>query len=344
MKVAVFRGLRQLEVIDAPEPVMSRPDDVLLQIDRVGVCGSDIHYYLNGRIGDQVLQYPATLGHECSGTVLAVGPDVRNVAPGDRVAIDPAITCGTCDQCRLGRFHTCRHVRFMGSPGQAPGAAAERVVVPARCCFAVPANVTLDQAALVEPLSVGLHAVRVAQLGNNAKIAILGAGPIGLSVLLCAKAQGNYSITVADLREERLKFAQLCGANGTVIVKHEGREVHEDKYEFVFECTGDPTCIDQGQRLLKCGGTLVIVGIPGVDQAIFDPHFMRRHELTFKSVRRQNQCVEPLIEMLAQGKINADPLITHRYSLENIAQAFETVAGYREGVVKAMIEVSEVYA
>ena len=171
-----------------PSPRSRRPDDVLLQIDRVGICGSDVHYYLEGRIGNQILQYPATLGHECSGTVLETGSAVQGLKAGDRVAVDPAFPCGACDQCLSGRAHTCRRLLFMGSPGQAPGAAAERYVAPAACCAAIPASMSLDEAMLVEPLSIGLHAVRLSQLAAGMKIAILGAGPIGLSVLLCAKA------------------------------------------------------------------------------------------------------------------------------------------------------------
>ena len=188
MKIACFTALRRIELVDAPEPVLRRPDDVLLQIDRVGICGSDVHYYLEGRIGDQILQYPATLGHECSGTVLETGSAVQGLKAGDRVAVDPAFPCGACDQCRSGRVHTCRRLLFMGNPGQAPGAVAERYVAPAACCAAIPASMSLDEAMLVEPLSIGLHTVRLSQLAAGMKIAILGAGPIGLSVLLCAKA------------------------------------------------------------------------------------------------------------------------------------------------------------
>ena len=205
MKVACFTALRQIELVDAPEPVLQRPGDVLLQIDRVGICGSDVHYYLEGRIGDQVLQYPATLGHECSGTVLETGPAVQGLKAGDRVAVDPAFPCGTCDQCLSGRAHTCRRLLFMGSPGQAPGAAAERYVAPAACCAAVPASMSLDEAMLVEPLSIGLHAVRLSQLAAGMKIAILGAGPIGLSVLLCAKATAPCTVLVTDLLDDALR-------------------------------------------------------------------------------------------------------------------------------------------
>ncbi len=179
MKVAHFVGPKKLEIVDLPQPTLNEPDHVLLRIDRVGVCGSDVHYYSNGRIGRQVLTYPATLGHECAGTVVEVGAEVDGLQPGHRVAVDPAMACGTCDQCRAGRPNTCRHIQFMGCPGEAPGAVAEYRVVPAENCLPIPASMTLDEAALVEPLAIGLHAVRLGGVAPAERIAILARGPSG---------------------------------------------------------------------------------------------------------------------------------------------------------------------
>jgi L-iditol 2-dehydrogenase len=345
MKVAYFTGLRELEIRDAPEPRLQRPGDVLLRIDRVGVCGSDVHYYLNGRIGDQVLKYPATIGHECAGTVIEVGPAVEHLRPADRVAVDPAIVCGQCDQCRAGRPNTCRELQFMGCPGEALGAVAEYRVLPAENCFPIPQNMTLDQAVLVEPLSVGLHAVRLGQLASEMRVAVFGAGPIGLGVLLWAKATAPCRVYMTDLFEERLEVARRCGADWTghasrddVAAAIRGQEPRG--LDLVFECSGDPACIDQAQRLLTPGGTLVLVGIPPVDQVSFDPHVMRRAELTFKNVRRQIGCVGPVIEMIGRHQIDTAPLLTHNFPLAQIREAFELVAGYRDGVIKAVVEVS----
>lgn len=345
MKVAYFTGLRQLEIRNAPEPKLDRPDAVLLRIDRVGVCGSDVHYYLSGRIGDQVVEYPATVGHECAGTVMEVGPAVERVKPGDRVAVDPAIVCGECDQCRAGRPNTCRRLKFMGCPAEAPGAVAEYRVLPAENCFPVPEAVTLEQAVLVEPLSVGVHAVRLGGLASDMHIAVLGAGPIGLGVLLCAKATGPCKVYMTDLLDERLEVARRCGADWTgsargddataAIARQEPRGL-----DLVFECSGDPACIDRAQRLLTPGGVLVIVGIPPTEQVSFDPHIMRRMELTFKNVRRQIGCVAPVIEMMGAGRIDTGPLLTHSFPLAQIRDAFELVAGYRDGVIKAVIDLS----
>jgi L-iditol 2-dehydrogenase len=345
MKAAHFTGLKELELVDLPTPSLNRPDGVLLRVDRVGVCGSDVHYYTEGRIGDQALSYPATLGHECAGTVVEAGAEVERLKPGDRVAVDPAMVCGTCDQCRAGRTNTCRDLQFMGSPGEALGAVAEYRVVPAANCVPIPDTMTLDEAALVEPLAVGLHAVRLGEVSRSARIAIIGVGPIGLSVLLCAKAIAPCTIYVADLLDQRLEVARRCGADWAGIAHH-GQAIADILHkqpqgvDIVFECSGDPLCVDEGQKLLTPGGTLVLVGIPPTDRVIFDIHRMRRKELTFKSVRRQRDCVAPVIEMIRAGRLDPHPLLTHRFPLARIREAFDLVASYGDGVIKAVIEVS----
>jgi L-iditol 2-dehydrogenase len=345
MKTAYFTALRQLELRDEPEPTLAGAGDVLVRIERLGVCGSDVHYYVDGRIGDDRVRYPATLGHECAGTVVKVGPEVRNLTPGDRVAVDPAVSCGACDQCLAGRANTCRNLQFMGCPDQAPGAAAEYRVLPAINCFAVPETISLDEAALVEPLSIGLHAVRLAAMKPGARAAVLGVGPIGLGVLLCAKALAPATIHATDLIDARLDVARRCGADSTGnprrddVVAAIGRE-EPLGLDVVFECSGDPACLDQAQQLLAPGGTLVMVGIPPTVRVDFDAHLVRRKELTLRGVRRQNQCVGPVIELMASGRLDARGLVTHRFPLEGIREAFELVAGYRDGVIKAMIDVS----
>ncbi len=345
MKTACFTALRRIELVDAPEPVFQRPSDVLLQIDRVGICGSDVHYYLEGRISNQILQYPATVGHECSGTVLETGTTVKGLKVGDRVAVDPAFSCGECDQCLSGRAHTCRLLRFMGNPGEAPGALAERYVAPAACCALIPASMSLDEAMLVEPLSIGLHAVRLSQLAAGMKIAIFGAGPIGLSVLLCAKATATCSAMVTDLLDERLAVARRCGANAVGNARQTDivaaiSQTEPQGLDLVFECSGDPACVEQGQLLLRPGGALILVGIPPVDAVAFDPHRMRRCELRFQAVRRQNECVARAIRLIAERRLDPSPLLTHRFLLSQISAAFELVAGYRDGVIKAVVDVS----
>jgi L-iditol 2-dehydrogenase len=203
----------------------------------------------------------------------------------------------------------------------------------------------MDEAVLVEPLSIGLHAARLAAMRPHARAAILGAGPIGLGVLLCAKALAPATVHVTDLIDARLAAARRCGADSTtharradVVAVIGGEEPRG--LDVVFDCSGDPACLDQAQQLLAPGGTLVMVGIPPTVRVDFDAHLARRKELTLKSVRRQNECVAPVIGLMASGRLDARGLVTHHFPLEDIREAFELVAGYRDGVIKAMIEVS----
>jgi len=347
MKEAVFTGLRSIELVDVEEPSIRAADEVKVRIDRVGVCGSDVHYYLHGRIANRVVQYPATLGHECAGTVVEAG-EAAGLMPETRVAIDPALTCGQCDQCRAGRSNTCRQLQFLGSPDEAPGAVAEYRVLPAKNCLPIPESLSLDEATLIEPLSVGLHAMRLGTLSAGARIGILGTGPIGLSVLLCAKAETEALTAYAtDLRQPRRAIARACGAdwtgNAEEAVVEQILEQEPFGLDVVFECSGDAACIDQGMRLLAPGGTLVLVGIPAQEQVTFDIHHMRTSELTFRNVRRQEGCMEPAIRMMAEGRLDAQRLVTHHFGLEEIGPAFDLVAGYEDGVVKAMLSLTGAY-
>src|SRR5438094_6135645 len=198
MKAAFLTGVRALEIRDTPEPELIGPQDVLLRINTVGICGSDIHYYTTGRIGSQAVNYPERVGHECAGTVAALGDAVARLKVGERVAIDPLLPCGECDQCRAGRTHTCRRQNFLGCPGQSPGALAEYLIMPAACCYPIPRSMSLEQAALVEPFSIGIYARQISGIGRGAKFAVLGAGPVGLCVLLACRAAGGDAGYVTD--------------------------------------------------------------------------------------------------------------------------------------------------
>jgi len=345
MKAVFLTGLRQMEMREAPAPRLSAPHDVLLRVDTLGVCGSDIHYYTQGRIGSAVVKFPQLLGHELAGTVQAVGPQVKTLKPGQRVAIDPLIACNECDQCRAGRPHTCRHQQFLGNPGQLPGALAEFLVMPDACCSPVPDALSDDDAAVVEPLSVGLYAAHLAQLPPTARVAILGSGPIGLCTLLSLHAHAPLPVYMTDLLDARLAVARTCGAAWTGNPRNENivasiRAAEPLGVDAVFECAGEQETLDQGLELLKPGGTLLIVGIPEVDRVSFDINLLRRNELRIVNVRRQNHCVEPAIELITSGRINVRPLVTHHFSFAETRQAFELVSNKQDGVVKAIIRVS----
>ncbi|MHC4159428.1 MAG: alcohol dehydrogenase catalytic domain-containing protein, partial [Planctomycetota bacterium] len=184
MKAVVLTGIGQMELVDVPEPRVTKDNDVLLRIEMVGVCGSDVHYYETGRIGSQIVDHPFVVGHECTATVEAVGGAISRVGVGDGVVVDPAISCGACDQCRRGRRNTCRNLKFLGCPGQVEGCLCEYIVMPEDCCFPTGGRISYAQGVLCEPLAIGFYAVKEAKLPRDGAIAILGAGPIGLSCLV----------------------------------------------------------------------------------------------------------------------------------------------------------------
>ncbi|MCX7591038.1 MAG: alcohol dehydrogenase catalytic domain-containing protein [Kiritimatiellae bacterium] len=324
-------------------PRLVSAGDVLLRVAYVGVCGSDVHYYCSGRIGSQVVRYPFRLGHEMSAVVEAVGSGVTRVKPGDRVAVDPAMACGQCDQCLSGRRHTCRHLRFLGCPGQADGCLAEFIVMPEECCFKLPSHMSLAVAAFAEPLSIGVYAVKLASLPKDAAVAVLGTGPIGVSVILAARWHGYGRIYATDKISARLKAATCAGASWTGQPQQEDvvRRIFRREpllLDAVFECCGQQEALDQAVTLLKPGGTLLVVGIPATERVSFDIETLRRKEVRIQNVRRQNRCMATAIRMLQ--RVDVGFLLTHEFVLEDASSAFETVANYADGVMKALIRVT----
>ena len=342
MRFAELAGIRHFRLVEAPAPVISKESDVLVRIKMVGVCGSDVHYYTDGRIGSQAISFPFPIGHEAAGIVAAIGSGVRRVKPGDRIAIDPALSCGSCDQCLAGRENTCRKLLFMGAPGQLPGALCEAIVLHENHCFPVPDTMSFEQATLAEPLAIGLYAVERSRLPSEARVGIIGAGPIGLSVLHVLRSRGTAAVYITDKIEERLAYARglapaWSGNPGCTDILCEIASREPLLLDAVYECSGTKEGIAEGLQLLKPGGTLLILGIPGVDEVSFPIHELRRWEITILNIRRQAHCTRKAIDLLAGGLVNMDGMATHHFPLAEVASAFELVSGYRDGVIKAMI-------
>jgi L-iditol 2-dehydrogenase len=344
MKTVALTGAGKFEVLEIPKPKIINEDDVLLKVSSVGICGSDLHYYRQGRIGEQVIKFPFTVGHECSAVVEEVGASVNRVKPGDVIAVEPALSCHKCQQCLNGREHTCLHQKFLGAPGQRDGCMAEYIVMPESNCFVVPKNMNEEQAALIEPMSIGYYAVNFVKDPKEINsAAILGVGPIGLGVQLSLQAMGINNIYVTDKLNYRLNAAKKAGAveignpdEEDIAAKFSKR--NPDLFDLVFECCGEQEAIDQSIELLKPGGTLLIVGIPEVDRIFFDINNIRRKEITIQNVRRQNNSMLPCIDLTASGKWSPEFMITHRFSFEKTNEAFDTVANYKDGVIKALIK------
>lgn len=339
MRSIALTGTRKLKLREIPNPQLQPDKDVLLKIAEVGVCGSDIHYYKDGRIGDQIVKYPFMVGHECSAIVEAVGKSVTRVKPGDRVAVDPAIACMGCDQCMNEKFNRCRNQRFLGCPDQMEGCLCEYIIMPAQNCFKIGDSMSLTQAALVEPLSIGIYAVELLKNKFPQAIGILGSGPIGLSVLVAAKFTGISTIFITDKIDERVQVAQNVGASwsGNPDKQDIVAIIGRNSLDAVFECCGDQQALDQAIELLKPGGELLIVGIPDSDRVSFDIHKLRRKEISIQNVRRQNHCIQTAIDLIENKQIDIDFMATHYFNFERTQEAFEMVAGYKNGIIKAMI-------
>lgn len=342
MKAAVLTGIRQMKIVDLPKPSIKNDNDVLLKIAVVGVCGSDVHYYVTGRIGSKVVQYPYVVGHECSAIVEAVGKKVKRVRSGDVVAVEPAVSCHECPQCKMGRENTCCSLKFLGVPGELSGCLCEYIVMPEDCCLPTNGRLSLEQAALCEPFTIGVYTIQQSRLAKGDKIAVFGSGPIGLSCLVAAKIQGAGSVYMTDKVDYRVEFAKKTGANwagnpdkGDVVKDILQREPLG--VDIACECAGQQDTINQAVEVLRPGGVLMLVGIHESDRVSFPINHIRRKEITIINVRRQNRSTGHAMELVASAKASIDSFVTHRFKIEQAKEAFDLVADYRDGVVKAMI-------
>ncbi|HOW85695.1 MAG TPA: alcohol dehydrogenase catalytic domain-containing protein [Candidatus Aminicenantes bacterium] len=343
MKAAFLTGVRTIEIRDIPAPRLVRDDDVIVRSRAVGVCGSDLHYYLSDNVGGDRIKYPFIPGHECAGVVEEVGRAVTRVKPGDPVVVEPAVSCGTCDQCRTGRPHTCRKLLFLGHYGELTGGLAELILAPERNCVPLPARMTSVQGALAEPLSIALYAAGLAGSVRGKAAAVLGTGPIGLCVVMALKADGAGAVYATEKVEaRRAAAAAKAGADWTgnpdaqdVVAEIAARE--SLGLDIVFECCGQQPALDQAVALLKPGGTLVVVGIPLEPRVYFDSGRVRRREIRVQNVRRQNKCLERAVAMIHAGRIPVDFLATHTFPLDRAGEAYEIAAARHDGVIKAIV-------
>lgn len=343
MKAMKLTGIRRMEMMEVPEPQIISPDQVKIKMIVVGICGSDIHYYTQGSIGTQKVEYPFTVGHEGAGIVVETGSDVSRVKKGDIIAIDPAMPCYTCDQCLSGRHHTCRRLKFLGCPGQAEGCLSEFIVMPEASCFPLDGGLNADHGAISEPLAIGVYAVKKSGIIKGSNIGILGSGPIGMSVMLAARAAAAGAIYVTDKIDQRLKIASkeavdFTGNPEKGDIVDEILKIEKTGMDIIYECCGQQEAFDQAVDLLKPGGKLIVVGIPEFDQWSMNVENTRRKEIIIQFIRRQVDCVNPTIEMMKNGTIDIGNMITHRFPFAKTKDGFDLVASYGDGVMKAMIE------
>jgi L-iditol 2-dehydrogenase len=343
MKAARLYGPGDLRIDDVPVPEPG-PGQVLLQVLSVGVCGSGVHYYLDGGIGEDKVKEPFIIGHEFSARVVALGPEVEGPPVGTRVAVEPAISCGKCEFCLEGHPNLCENILFCSTP-PTEGALREYMAHPADLIFPIPDSISNDEGSVLEPLGIALHAVRLAGLHPGDTVAILGCGPVGLLILEVALISGARAAYVTDMVPERLALAKKLGATEAfkadsgdpvawIMGQTAGRGV-----DVAFEAAWADETVAQVAGMARRGGKLIMAGIPRQDVATFPAHSLRRKGLTIKYVRRMKHTYPRAIPMVRDGLIDVESLVTHRFPLEKAAAAYELVASYKDGVVKAIIEV-----
>ena len=294
------------------------PGEVLVRVRSVGVCGSDIHYFEHGRIADFVVESPLVLGHESSGTVVAVGAGVDDLSVGTTVAMEPGVPCAACEQCRAGRYNLCPDVQFFATP-PVDGTFCEYVVLPRAFAHPVPDHVSFDAAALVEPLSVGVWACRKAEVRVGTRVLITGAGPIGIMAALVARAHGASQVTISDVNVDRLAFADGLGF-ATV----DSRDAHLPDAvlaDVLIECSGAAPAIDAGIRSVAPAGTVVLVGMSPGTMAELPVGIIQGRELWVTGTFRYAHTYPTAIDLIASGRIDLDALVSRAFSLDEAEQA-----------------------
>ena len=335
-KISILTTDLTIEVQDRDIPVPG-PHQVLVEVKSVGICGSDIHYFEHGRIGSFVVEQPLVLGHEASGLIVAVGAKVRDRAPGMRVAMEPGVPCGHCEQCRTGKYNLCPDVQFFATP-PVHGAFAQYVVIDSAFTHPIPDHVSYDAAALMEPLSVGIWACRKGNVGVGSHVLITGAGPIGIINALVARANGAQSITVSDINPERLaRAAELGFSTINPAESPLADTVHPDVF---IECSGATSAIQSGIAALKPAGTAVLVGMTPNGMVEIPIDVIQGKELWLTGTFRYAHTYPAAVELVSSGAIDLDALVSKTFTLHEVEAAL-TYSHKDPAAMKIVVRVSD---
>lgn len=339
MKACVLQGARDLVLADRADPAPG-PGEALIRLGAGGICGSDLHYFHEGGAGDFRLREPMILGHEGAGEVVTVGSGVRNVKPGDRVAVNPNHPCGHCRPCQAGRCNLCQNVRFFGSAARFPhvqGLFAELFLAAAENCFPVPAGVSARTAACAEPLAVALHAVAQAGDLGGRQVFIAGSGPIGVLVAAAARRAGAARVCVTDLFDEPLAIARAMGATETVNVKTQADrlaafEADRGSFDVSVEASGHPAGLASALQFTMPGGTVVQAGMMPRGDSPVPMNRIVAKELTLAGTFRFDREYAAAVAALASGAIDVTPMLTHEFTFAEAAHAFAIAADKRQAM------------
>ncbi|KAJ3052377.1 hypothetical protein HK097_006439 [Rhizophlyctis rosea] len=333
-----------LEEVPVREP---KDHEVLIRMKNVGICGSDVHYVTHGRIGHFVVEADMILGHEGAGIIAQVGKNVKGLKVGDKVAVEPGVPCRSCEHCIEGNYNLCPDVAFCATPPY-DGDLRVYFTYDAKMCYKLPAHVSLEEGALLEPLAVGVHACSRAGVGIGDRVLITGAGPIGCMAVVVAKAAGASEIIVTDISASRLEFIKSLGATNTInVVGRTGEDVAEQVKILMdgnhpnksIECSGAESGLHTCVMATRPGGTIVVVGMGAPVQKIALAHATIAEQSILGSFRYGPTDYARALNLVASGAVKVKPLVTHRFKLEESEKAFELAKTGGEGVVKIMIEV-----
>lgn len=332
----VLKEKLKMELEQRPLPGKPAPNEVSLATHTVGICGSDVKYWQQGKIGHFVLTKPMILGHETSATVIEIGENVKNLRPGDKVAVEVGLPCSVCARCRAGKYNLCSEMAFAATPPY-DGTLTRYFNHPADFCYKLPEAVSLEEGALLEPLAVAVHACQRSSIKLGDVVLVCGAGAVGLVSMLSAKAFGAQHVIVTDVLESRLEFARKMGASATVLVERNSKvsdlsnqvrciadrlKPGSDGIDVVLECSGAESSINLALESTCVGGQIVCIGCqPDTVTVQLSSALMR--EIDIKSVFRYRNCYPIAMALVESGKINLKPLITHRFRLEQAVEAFE---------------------
>lgn len=345
MKVAVMTGIGKMgfEEREIPKP---KADEVLVKLDYVGICGSDLHYYETGAIGDYVVEPPFVLGHEPGGVVVETGKNVTHLKVGDRVALEPGKTCGHCEFCRQGKYNLCPDVVFFATP-PVDGVFQEYVAHEADLCFKLPEQVSTLEGALIEPLAVGFHAAIQGDAHLGQKAVVMGAGCIGLVSMMALKARGVSEVYVVDIMEKRLEKALELGADGVIngVEEDVAERVKEltggAGMDLVIETAGTEITTRQAIQIAKKGSNIVLVGYSKTGEMTLPMSLVLDKELTFKTVFRYRHIYPMAIDAVASGKVNLKGIVTDIFTLDEAQKAMDYSINHKADIVKAVIQISQ---
>lgn len=343
MRVAIMTGIKEIELTqrEIPRP---KADEVLVRVEYVGVCGSDLHYYEAGGIGANIVKPPFVLGHEAGGRVVETGAGVTNLKVGDRVALEPGKTCGKCEFCKTGRYNLCPDVIFFATP-PVDGVFQDYVAHPADLCFKIPDNMDTMEAALIEPLAVGFHAARQGNAGAGQTAVVTGAGCIGLVSMMALKAMGVTKVIVVDVMQKRLDKAMELGAAAVVNGKEKDtveeimRLTDGQGADLVIETAGTEITTRQAIHFTKKGATIVLVGYSATGEMTLPLGLALDKELEFKTVFRYRHIYPLAIEAVAAGKVNLKGIVTNIFTLDEVQEAMNRSVENKADIVKSVVKI-----